>query len=78
MAMQARRPAQAEFTVPTLDCDACGRITQAAVRRVDGLDPAVEVDLPARRLRLWYDASRLDEEQVREALLDAGVPVEEA
>ena len=66
---------QTEFRVPTIDCEGCARTIKGALGRVSGID-LVEVDVPAKRVRVEYDAIELDEARVRDAVEAAGFPIE--
>ena len=66
---------EAEFSVPTIDCEGCARSIKAALGRVEGTR-AVEVDVAHKRVLVQYDADRLTSGRLRDALETAGFVVE--
>jgi copper chaperone CopZ len=64
------------FAVPSIDCASCARSIQAALGAVEGIRE-VDVDISARQVNVDYDAGRLDEAGIRDALEGAGFAVGE-
>ena len=75
--MERGQADETTFSVPTIDCESCARSIKGALGRIEGIGP-VDVDIPAKRVHVQYDPSRLDEQQLREVVEGAGFATEEA
>jgi copper chaperone len=64
---------QRVFRVPKIKCEGCVQTITAALSGLAGVQ-ATEVTIPSREVRVEFDATRLDESRVRQALVEAGFP----
>jgi copper chaperone len=67
--------AVAVLNVPDISCEHCERAITSALTPVEGIRE-VEVNIPAKQVRVDYDADRVDLGQVRQILEDEDYPVE--
>lgn len=66
-----------EFSVPSMACDGCAEKIRTALTAMPGVRE-VRVDLWHKRLRVRYEAARVHETQLEEAIGAAGFAVGEA
>jgi copper chaperone CopZ len=59
------------FTAPTISCGGCARNVRAAMSRTPGVS-GVEVDVPAKRVAVTFDAAVTSPERIAAALTEAG------
>jgi copper chaperone CopZ len=64
---------QRVYRVPKIKCDGCVQTITTALSGLPGVQ-ATEVTIPSREVRVEFDAARLDEGRVRQALVEAGFP----
>jgi copper chaperone len=64
---------QRVYRVPKIKCEGCVQTITKALSGLPGLQ-ATEVTIPSRQVRVEFDAARLDEGRVRQALVEAGFP----
>jgi copper chaperone CopZ len=64
---------QRVYRVPKIKCDGCVQAITTALNGLPGVQ-ATEVTIPSREVRVEFDAARLDEARVRQALVEAGFP----
>ena len=69
--------ARTVLNVPDISCEHCERTITYALSPVEGIQ-AVSVDIPARQVRVDYDASRVDVQKMQEILSEEEYPVESA
>jgi copper chaperone len=62
------------LSVPDISCEHCERTIAGALSPVAGIT-AVAVDIPARTVRVDYDAGRVDVERMKAILADEDYPV---
>ncbi len=62
------------MTVPDISCEHCERTIKNALSSTPGVQ-AVAVDIPAKRVRVTYDESRIDVERMKSILRDEDYPV---
>jgi len=65
------------MTVPDISCEHCERTIKRALGSAPGVQ-AVTVDIPAKRVRVTYDESRIDAEQMKDLLRGEDYPVASA
>ena len=65
------------MTVPDISCEHCERTFKNALGSVPGVQ-AVKVDIPAKRVRVTYDESRIGVEQMKDILRSEDYPVSAA
>jgi copper chaperone CopZ len=63
------------LNVPDISCEHCERTITQALAPLDGVQ-SVAVDIPAKRVRVEYDPSRVDPERMQQTLADEDYPVE--
>jgi copper chaperone len=63
------------LNVPDISCEHCERAITGALTPVEGVR-AVTVDIPARQVRVDYDESAVDVDQMKDVLQDEDYPVE--
>lgn len=66
--------AQATFTTPTVHCMSCMATIEDAVTAVDGVRET-EGDLDALKVRVAFDAGRVDAAHIAEVIAGAGYDV---
>lgn len=65
------------MTVPDISCEHCERTIKNALASIAGIQN-VAVDIPAKRVRVTYDESRIDLDQIKEILRNEDYPVASA
>lgn len=63
------------LNVPDISCEHCERAITGALTPVEGVQ-AVQVDIPAKQVRVDYDAARVSVEQMKGILQEEDYPVE--
>ena len=63
------------LNVPDISCEHCERTITNALTPVAGIR-AVDVDIPARQVRVDYDKARVDVERMKAILQEEDYPVE--
>jgi copper chaperone len=63
------------LNVPDISCEHCERAITGALTPVDGVK-SVSVDIPAKQVKVDYDAAQVDLEKMKEILQDEDYPVE--
>ena len=63
------------LNVPDISCAHCERTITSALSRVEGIR-AVHVDIPARQVRVDYDAGTVDVNRMQRLLQEEEYPVE--
>jgi len=63
------------LTVPCLSCEHCERTIKEALTPVDGVN-TVAVDIPAKQVRVDYDAGAVSVDQMKSILAEEDYPVE--
>ena len=66
---------QTVLSVPAISCEHCERAITQALAPVDGIQ-SVAVDIPAKRVRVAYDESRVSVDQMKSILAEEDYPVE--
>ena len=69
--------AEMTYHAPDIECDGCAESIRRALGRRSGIQ-AVEVDVPARRVRVAFDEGATSDAAIRERLESAGFPAEPA
>ena len=67
--------AQTVLNVPDISCEHCQRTITNALTPVAGVR-AVDVDIPARQVRVEYDELAVDVDRMKEILREEEYPVE--
>ena len=62
------------LNVPDISCEHCERIITDALSPVAGIS-AVNVDIPAKQVKVDYDDAQVDVEQMKEILQEEDYPV---
>lgn len=65
---------QTTLDVPDITCDHCERVITNALEPVDGIQ-GVAVDIPAKQVRVEFDADRVDLDRIKAILDDEYYPV---
>lgn len=65
---------EVKLNVPDVSCDHCIHTVTTALKELQGVDK-VNVDLDTKLVDVVYDASKVNEQQMREVLDEAGYPV---
>jgi copper chaperone CopZ len=60
--------------VPDISCEHCERTVRRALGRIAGVQ-RVDVDIPAKDVRVAYDEASVDLERLQAALRDENYPV---
>jgi copper chaperone len=63
------------LNVPDISCEHCERAITGALAPVDGVK-SVSVDIPAKQVKVDYDATQLELEKMKDILKDEDYPVE--
>jgi copper chaperone len=63
------------LNVPDISCEHCERTITNALTPVDGVR-SVEVDIPAKQVRVDYDEKTVDVNRMKEVLQEEDYPVE--
>ncbi len=63
-----------KLNVPDVSCDHCVMTVTNAMKALPGVED-VQVHLEDKKVDVRYDQSKLDEQQIRAALDEAGYPV---
>jgi copper chaperone len=66
--------AEAVLSVPDISCDHCERTIRSALAPVDGVRN-VDVDVPAKRVRVEYDEQVVDVNRLKAILAEEEYPV---
>ncbi len=61
------------YRVPKIKCEGCVETITKALSGLPGV-LATEVRIPAKEVRVEFDAARLEEGRVRQTLVEAGFP----
>jgi copper chaperone len=61
------------YSVPRIKCEGCAETITRALGGLPGVQ-ATHVTIPSREVRVEFDASRLPEARVKQALIEAGFP----
>lgn len=69
--------AEVEFSVPSMVCDGCAERIRSALSALPGVRE-VKVGLWRKRVRVRYEAARVQEAQLEEAIGSVGFAVAEA
>ncbi len=67
--------ANVTLNVPDISCEHCERTITKALTPVDGVR-AVNVDIPAKQVRVDYDEATVDVNRMKEILQEEDYPVE--
>ena len=62
------------LSVPDISCEHCERAIKGALEPLPGVQ-LVDVDIPARTVRVQFDESRVDLEKIKAAVEDEEYPV---
>jgi copper chaperone len=62
------------LSVPDISCEHCERAIKGALEPLAGVQ-SVNVDIPAKKVRVAYDESRVDIAQIKAAVEDEEYPV---
>jgi copper chaperone len=62
------------LSVPDISCEHCARTIRRALAPVEGIHD-LDVDIPAKQVRVTYDASVVAPERMKEILMTEGYPV---
>ncbi|HKV45145.1 MAG TPA: heavy-metal-associated domain-containing protein [bacterium] len=62
------------LTVPDISCEHCARTIRQALAPVEGIHE-LDVDIPAKQVRITYDAHVVGTERMKEILGAEGYPV---
>lgn len=62
------------LTVPDISCEHCERTITEALSPVDGVQ-TVQVDIPAKQVRVDYDPTAVDADRMKAILADEDYPV---
>jgi copper chaperone len=65
---------EVKLNVPDVECDHCIHTVTTALKELQGVDE-VNVDLATKKVDVRYDAAKVNEQKIREALDEAGYPV---
>ena len=65
------------LNVPDISCEHCERAITGALQPVDGVE-SVNVDIPAKQVRVNYDPTQVSVERMKEILQEEDYPVESA
>ncbi len=71
----ARYIADITLNVPDISCEHCERAITNALTPVEGVR-TVQVDIPAKQVRMDYDAARVSLDRIKAILQDEDYPVE--
>ena len=63
------------LNVPDISCEHCERAITGALSPVEGVQ-SVSVDIPARQVKVEYDAAQVDLDKMKDILQDEDYPVE--
>jgi copper chaperone len=63
------------LNVPDISCEHCERAITGALQPVDGVE-SVNVDIPARTVRVEYDPAQVSVDQMKDLLAEEDYPVE--
>jgi copper chaperone len=63
------------LNVPDISCEHCERTITSALAPIDGVR-SVQVDIPARQVRVEYDDAQVSLEQMKDVLQEEDYPVE--
>ncbi len=63
------------LNVPDISCEHCERAITGALSPVEGVNN-VSVDIPARQVKVDYDAAQVDLEKMKAILQEEDYPVE--
>jgi copper chaperone len=63
------------LNVPDISCEHCERTITGALTPVEGVR-TVQVDIPAKQVRVDYDESAVDVDRMKDVLQDEDYPVE--
>jgi copper chaperone len=63
------------LNVPDISCEHCERTITGALSPVEGVN-SVSVDIPAKQVKVDYNASQVDLEKMKEILQEEDYPVE--
>ncbi len=63
------------LNVPDISCEHCERAITGALAPVEGVN-SVSVDIPARQVKVDYDAAQVDLDTMKAILQDEDYPVE--
>lgn len=66
--------AAAKLNVPDISCERCERTVKSALSAVDGVQ-GVQVDISSKTVRVQYDPSTVDVEQMKDVLAEEDYPV---
>lgn len=64
----------ATISVPSIHCDHCKASIEGALKQLDGVK-AAEVSVPDRSVSVDYDEAAVNEEQIRNAIIEQGYDV---
>jgi len=67
--------ANATLNVPDISCEHCERAITGALQPVGGIE-SVNVDIPARQVRVNYDPAQVSVDRMKEILQEEDYPVE--
>lgn len=62
------------LSVPDISCEHCERAITGALTPVEGVEN-VAVDIPAKQVRVEYDESKVDVDQMKNVLQEEDYPV---
>lgn len=65
---------QVTLTVPEISCEHCEHAITQALQPVPGVS-SVEIDIPAKLVKLEYDEAQLSLDRVKEILAEEDYPV---
>ena len=62
------------LSVPDISCEHCERAIKGALEPLPGVQ-SVDVDIPAKKVRVAYDEGRVDIEKIKAAVEEEEYPV---
>ena len=62
------------LSVPDISCEHCERAIKGALEPLPGVQ-SVDVDIPAKTVRVQFDESKVDVEQIKSAVEEEEYPV---
>lgn len=63
------------LNVPDISCEHCERTITGALTPVEGVQ-GIDVDIPAKQVRVQYDDAKVTTERMKEILAEEDYPVE--
>lgn len=66
---------QTTYKVPGMSCEHCKRAISLSLEDLDGIKN-VDIDLSAKTVKIEFDETKVEEENLKEAIEDAGYDIE--